>query len=860
MPWHELANGPASADKTILLEYMSHTIGGNIWLSIKNRHWAVTITILGNLTCLLMIVFATGLFSLQNTLISRQGTVLAGNQLNGSAYNSSTVGASPALLSFAIQGKNLSYPQGTTGDTLVPLFKPIERYPEGSAYDAYVNGLNVSIDCEVLNITNATKTYLPWWSLGAPYFLSNISTSDCELLNVPIGMGSGGMVRTMNNTQTYSANMNQYVCNSGMDYSTPESRGQLVYSQDESDLAKYQATLNRSLDSRIFISIIDFHFPPNKQSEIPGIWIHNLTTMLCKPAYAINNYHVEYYSNSTNSKIELVSETGRDLPGLYPGDISRGVNNIYRDYESMYLGMGGTDFVLSDAVPPFFQILGSIHGGEKKNFTLKNLLEPEVLKSSVESLVAGTATQLLHMNIMTEILDSENLTFEGNSTYLEQRLHVKAVSTGFLSGGFALMAVWCVILILLGPRKASTEEEIGSTIIVVNALKSNPKLADDFRNESSSAAISALRAQNYVSHGFSGTDAVAIDAVTVPVADETQTAKSAAPAEKARISPLPQWWYPASARVWFTTVLVILALIIVGSLEGIQRISDRDMGFIEIRSLDISTTVLAQYIPAAIALGINLMFGSIELIVAAATPFATLKKGRAVPSRSLAVDYLTKSGPHIFILSIINRHLALSVILTTTLVASFLSIVIPGLYSHITVPSIAEVIVLRQDRFDPSAADISFEDKYAGSMLNLLTYYDVEYSNWVFEDLAIPQLSMPSIVTDQEHAESSLATISLRTEAVRAMLRCEPVLTRTQWVAEPRHISTFNRGRSDWITVTSSMELPWSLCSNPPKNASVDGAITWYVLSPCLTTWQWQFGNVHLFKLRRFRVLTLLCM
>lgn len=741
----------------------------------------------------------------------------------------------PALLSFAIQGKNLTYPQGTTGDTLVPLFKPVGPYPEDSTYDAYVDGLKVSIDCEVLNITNATKTYLPWWSLRAPYFLSNISTSDCELLNVPIGMGSGGMVMTKNNTQTYSANMNQYVCNSGMDYSTPPSRGQMVYGQDESDLAEYYATLDRSLDSRIFISIIDFHFPPNDRSEVPGIWIHNLTTMLCKPAYSINTYHVEYFKNSTDSKIELVNETGEDLSGLYSGDVSRGVNNVFKDYESMYLGMGGTDFVLSDAVPPFFQILGSIHGGEKRNFTLKNLLDPKVLKSSVESLVAGTAIQLLHMNIMTETLDSESAIFEGNSTYVEQRLHVKAVSTGFLCGGFGLMAVWCVVLIFLAPQKVSTEEEIGSTMIVVNTLKSNPKLADDFRDGSSSVAMSALRARKYVSHKFSGNNAVAIDAA---VTAETRNAHSSTPAEKAQVSLNPQWWYPASARIWFTAVAVVLALIAIGSLEGIQHLSDSKMGFIEIRSFDIGTTVLAQYVPAAIALGINLMFGSIELIVAAATPFATLKKGSAVPSRSLAVDYLTKSGPHMFILSIINRHLALSVILATTFVASFLSIIIPGLYSHYYIPSITGVTVLRQDSIDPSGVDISFDDKYAASMLNLLTYYGVEYSNWVFEDLTIPQLSMPSIVTGQEHAESSSTTISLRTDAVRARLRCEPVLTRTQWVVEPRHISTLNRGSSDWTSITSSMELPWSLCSNPPKNVSVDTGITWYVLHPCLTTCQ----------------------
>lgn len=336
MSWHELANGPASASKTITLEYVSRTIIGNMIQSIRNHHWAVTTTILGNLVLLLMIVFATGLFALENTWVTKQGVHFTQNHFNGSAYNSSTVQASPGLLNFAIQSRNLSYPRGTTKDTLVPLFKPLESFPEDSTYEADVDGLSVSIDCEVLDITNATKTFLPWWSLRAPYFLCNISTSDCELINVPVGTGTNGMVRTLNNTQTYYAMMSNYVCNSGVDYSTPESRGNDLAGQ--LDLTTYHQSLNRTLDNRMFIGMVNFHFPPNERSEIPGMWIHNLTSMLCKPSYSVNRYHVTYHQNSTESTIELIEKTERLLPDYYPGDISRGVDDILATTRTCTLG------------------------------------------------------------------------------------------------------------------------------------------------------------------------------------------------------------------------------------------------------------------------------------------------------------------------------------------------------------------------------------------------------------------------------------------------------------------------------------------------------------------------------------------
>ncbi|UPX20595.1 uncharacterized protein EKO05_0010823 [Ascochyta rabiei] len=154
--------------------------------------------------------------------------------------------------------------------------------------------------------------------------------------------------------------------------------------------------------------------------------------MLCKPTYSMNNYRMEYLQNSTSSVIDLINKTSDILPDLYPGDLSRGVNNVFNDYENLYLGMGGTDSVFSEAVPPFFQIIENLNGGEKANFTLKNLLEPNVFKSSVQSLVVETAVQLLYMNIMAEMSNFETDLFQGTSIYFENRLHMEAILNGFL--------------------------------------------------------------------------------------------------------------------------------------------------------------------------------------------------------------------------------------------------------------------------------------------------------------------------------------------------------------------------------------------------------------------------------------------
>lgn len=49
MPWEELRTGPSSADKTLLLDYISPLLPIGLWMAIRNRHWAVVMSIFGQL-------------------------------------------------------------------------------------------------------------------------------------------------------------------------------------------------------------------------------------------------------------------------------------------------------------------------------------------------------------------------------------------------------------------------------------------------------------------------------------------------------------------------------------------------------------------------------------------------------------------------------------------------------------------------------------------------------------------------------------------------------------------------------------------------------------------------------------------
>ncbi|KAH7121184.1 hypothetical protein B0J11DRAFT_59206 [Dendryphion nanum] len=815
MPWHELVHGPSSADKTLLLEYISAMMPKNIWRSFKNKHWAVTMTIVGHLILLLMTVFATGLFALEWTTITETDIALQSSHFNRSAFNETSLTAEPAVLSLITKMQALSYPRGTTPDTVIPIFEPlvdshIYRFSDAH-YQAIVKGLHVSMDCETLDLKNATGVALPWWDDIVGFF-ANITTPSCNIINPFFGVNRDRRVPwTINATQNYQSVIKRYACNSGIDYMQDGGQGTLI-----------QDKLDHTFDHRFLVAVTDLHFIRPRNGFQPPMWVNNLTALLCRPSYSINEYRVDYSKDSNVTQVELLQTTKDTLPDFSPGDIALALDTTINDLNALRFGPGGVDALWS-VVHPFFLMLEMIIGGARNDFSLKDLIDPGVLKSSTESLLAGIMTQVFHQQIRQIPPPGEESTLTGTATYREERLHVKPLSTGILSAGFAIMSLLCVGLLFTTPRKIQVKGDIGSALTVANALRSNPELIKVFADSNPKSLKESMRSWSFVSHPEP--DSGRLYLRSVDSFERNGSPSQHVPPSNHEDLQSAHWWSFHSTRSWFAIVAVLVCLIVIALLETLQQLSDSRNGFMKLNSMQANSAILALYIPAAVAVGITLMFGSIELVVATFMPFARLRKGNAT-GRTLKLNYITKSGPHMFLSSLINRDLALSVVLVTTFVASFLTIVIPGLYSKSTVPSTKNVLMATVDKFNPVGIDIKQNDNQAGVLWNMQTYHDTGYPDWIYNDLAFPKLRM-------DHAESITlgdtnstgSSINVRTTALRARLQCErfPGHLRTGAVTDPR--GGYNH--FDWVNFQFNTYLPHSMCSNAPANASTNGLSEW---------------------------------
>jgi hypothetical protein len=111
-PWRRLAAGPASAERTVLLDYISNWNVKVLVFSIKAKHFDVFLVIAATLLLQLVIIFSTGLFALEARTMSLDHVPIS--TLFEFANPSANINSLPFMTALAIKQHNLDYPAGTT--------------------------------------------------------------------------------------------------------------------------------------------------------------------------------------------------------------------------------------------------------------------------------------------------------------------------------------------------------------------------------------------------------------------------------------------------------------------------------------------------------------------------------------------------------------------------------------------------------------------------------------------------------------------------------------------------------------------------------------------------------------------------
>ncbi|KAI1815765.1 hypothetical protein GGS20DRAFT_584201 [Poronia punctata] len=533
---------------------------------------------------------------------------------------------------------------------------------------------------------------------------------------------------------------------------------------------------------------------------------------VCKAGYVTGDYEASYEKTTTGGdhtvRTSFIEDSPSTIPGLPPVLLGAAVQS---SLDQAYLGTGGQDWVLSQQVPAFYQILSAMNG----NVSIGHFMEPQRLIDSGTEAFNGLAAQLIHRHM----LKPSNTTVDGLALYYENRLLVRPLSVGFMGACFLLLAGLSVALVFIGPRDVVPCDpgSIGATALVLaesSALRGLLAGQGPARTRQIRQKLAPYHFRTMVTPGPPSTFTVEPAEHGRPMTSPSPESDTDYPSKSEK-----KWWGPASSK-WpfqFTTVLFLLLLIVL--LEVIQHISDQRQGFTSLRTDGFSTThAFATYIPAVVAFLVSSALASMQLTVCILVPWLALHKGSAPASRSLFLNLTNRLAPHRMLIALQSGNIGVLLFTIATSLAAALPILVSGLYVQTAITTYIPLAVKQTDIFNFKQNNLFFEDNLAGTVTGLIAFNNLSYPEWTYGDLAFNKLDVPDAPEHMFSAGDPWFTTKV--QAIRPSLSCNVVsLDRmtTSWSDMEQYYGPGHK--TEEIIMTLNTTVPW-MCEHPVGNTT----------------------------------------
>jgi hypothetical protein len=226
------------------------------------------------------------------------------------------------------------------------------------------------------------------------------------------------------------------------------------------------------------------------------------------------------------------------------------------------------------------------------------------------------------------------------------------------------------------------------------------------------------------------------------------------------------WWCPLASTLWFLLIATILPIACIIALELTQQRSDKHMGLLDIDSSLLVASV--SYIPTVISIIISAISAGLEANISLLAPFAALRKGKAIASRSLKMQLGGKFLPHALYVSLKAKNYAVAMALIANFIAGFLVIVVSGLFETIDTTKVQEHTMFTTDKFNFNVTNLELGGQVS-AVAPLIEFSNLSYPKWTYQDLVFNHLSYNS------SEQTANMTFAAKLPAIRPRLRCAPV-------------------------------------------------------------------------------------
>lgn len=747
-PWQSMLESPQPAAKSVLLDYISDMQPVAMWKAFKNKHLIVFSGVSCSLLLQLMIVFSTGLFSLQETQVHKSNVpIQLHDEFNGQHSKLDTVGSQPWDIMNGVLFDNLTYPEGTNENMTFQQFS-VPSLSSSAIVTAPIDGLGADLDCEAASLETKALYYLTSHFYEDGSFEKNAVISDFQLKT------SSCKIKT-NNLVTNGASQAAFF-----------QGGQCE-------------NINSTEGARILVSLLKvsttnhkFRTTPPAELGIPAnnetwwgvdIAVNNSRTFICKPTLSLIKLQAEANGTELSSDVRLkqLGFENATLLGLTAGDISELISQNssetsgFRSVE--YVSPFPTDTYVCDCYKLGLCLIGV-------NITIDNMWRDGVLQDAASAYYRAMAAQLMHIGLS----QTKASTTTGSATVSENRVMMMQLPLRGIEACLALVMLLAIMMIIYTAHQTTATWNPAH----ISAIAAVTADSDDFRNSlrgfgaaSEKRLHANLAGQRFFSEPSSQRTSIKV------LENETKETDSHESADFKYTE-----WKPFPGFISRLVIFVLVAAMIV-VLEVLLHFSQANDGLGDASSKNEYMHYLWTIIPALAMSGTSLLFGSMDFNTRCLAPYARLRhKTGSLFQNSMDISFLDSLGLNNTFHSMRSRHFAVQATTLATGAAFFLTIIVSGLYSTIEVPSHVAVNFTQIGGFpDPrtiAGAQLLMDE--TGEVAGILTaeyilQYNFSFPRWTYDELAFAELSMNGSVKN-EKANGSF--VEVRVPALRAAPVC----------------------------------------------------------------------------------------
>ena len=743
-PWAEMAKGPATADRSLLLDYVTPFQAVALTRAVRNRHFVVASTITVFFLLKVLTIVSTGLFSLdQVNRNSTEVTMQLNNSFTGNNFkHAASVDSRAAYTVYGVQSLNLSYPLGTTAQYAIQLFAPQEQdLSEIVSYTAVADVFSAELDCETggqVTYTNSSD-YNPvtgGFDENTPvssYYNTSVTTSDCQIhnahLDAPSWYGNGTYFG-------YYGIMQNVTCSNLNDNDPKKRRIMFALAYSERTSQDVQAMLNSS-------------------------------AVVCIPTYSIQPAAITIGGLGVVQDVQLSGESPRQFAGVSGYDVAMGVIAASQQ-ASIILSAAASNYNVS--FDSFFDLLT---GTNMETSAVHSLLDTNLLESASKTLYSKIAAQVANRYLVTndtKLSSSQSNAVVGSVIKVEHRLLARQLPLRLMQGITVVML--CLVTLMLFimqtgviPRSPESLAAIAAVMARSPAITRQLKDTGHMDIHGIRSLLSGQRFHTAI-RDVGGVRSFFVQASV----NHTQDSEGeyARELDTAHV----RWIRPFSMGYAAKTLAVIGPIAVIIALEVTLRISNANSGLANVNG-DSSTRYVWLYVPTLVLVLLGTLFNVLDFDIEFSEPFHRLSKGYTDARSSMLQDHLRRIPIATTFHALSHRKYALLAASISILLAPTLTIISSGLFTVQPVPLISTIDDVRVINWFNTTGPMEItEGSSAGLATSMIVQGNMSYPAWTYDELALPRIQLSS---NSSSTFMNNGTIVVKTPALRGQVDCTVV-------------------------------------------------------------------------------------